>query len=373
MSLPARDHVVDIAILLPSFAGGGVERVMIHLSGHFAVQGLGVHLVAGKAEGPLLKEVSEEVDVIDLGARRTLGALPRLISYLRLRRPKALLSSMEHINLIALWARRISGVSTRLVLGIPNVQSRNVRGSATRRERLVPWLARLFYPWADAIVAVSRGAGDDLARSARIDRRRIRVIYNPAVTPGLLELARQPAPHPWFTDGGPAVVLGAGRLTAQKDFATLLRAFALARARQPLRLIVLGEGELRRPLETLADELGVAPEVRFPGFVENPYAFMSRSAVFVLSSAWEGFGVVLVEAMACGTPVVSTDCPAGPAEILEGGKFGRLVPVADAEALAEAILATLAAPLPGEVLRRRADDFSLEKIGGEYLEILCLP
>jgi glycosyltransferase involved in cell wall biosynthesis len=166
-------------------------------------------------------------------------------------------------------------------------------------------------------------------------------------------------------------VLGAGRLTAQKDFATLLSAFALAKERQPLRLIILGEGELRDPLQALASELGVAPEVRFPGFVENPYAFMSRSRVFVLSSAWEGFGLVLVEAMACGTPVVSTDCPAGPAEILEGGKYGRLVPVGDAIALAEAILATLAGPIPADVLRRRADDFSLEKIGAEYLRVLC--
>jgi glycosyltransferase involved in cell wall biosynthesis len=166
------------------------------------------------------------------------------------------------------------------------------------------------------------------------------------------------------------VILGAGRLTAQKDFPTLIRAFALARAAQPMRLILLGEGELREPLRALAADLGIAAQVDLPGFVENPYAFMSRAHVFVLSSAWEGFGLVLVEAMACGTPVVSTDCPAGPAEILMGGRFGRLVPVGDAGAMAEAIRATLADPLPADRLRSRAGDFSLEKIGDEYFELL---
>ena len=348
---------------------------MIHLSLHFAEQGHRVDLVVGNPEGPRLAEVRSGVRLVALGARRALAALPPLVSYLRRERPKALLSSMEHVNLIAVWARRMSRASTRLVLGVPNVQSENVRGSATRRERFVPWLARLFYPWADEIVAVSRGAADDLARSARLPRERIRVIYNPVVTPELLERAGEPAPHPWLEPGGPTVILGAGRLTAQKDFATLVRAFALARARaaRPVRLIILGEGELREALQALASDLGAAPEVRFPGFVENPYAFMSRSKVFVLSSAWEGFGLALVEAMACGTPVVSTDCPAGPAEILDGGKYGRLVPVGDAQALAEAILATLAAPPPADVLRRRAQDFSLEKIGAQYMEALFPP
>jgi len=171
---------------------------MIHLSLHFAEQGHRVDLVVGNPEGPRLAEVRSGVRLVALGARRALAALPPLVSYLRRERPKALLSSMEHVNLIAVWARRMSRASTRLVLGVPNVQSENVRGSATRRERFVPWLARLFYPWADEIVAVSRGAADDLARSARIDRRRIRVIYNPVVTPELLERAGDPAPHPWL-------------------------------------------------------------------------------------------------------------------------------------------------------------------------------
>jgi glycosyltransferase involved in cell wall biosynthesis len=277
---------------------------------------------------------------------------------------------MDHVNLIALWGRRIASPATRLVISVQNVQSENARRAATKRERWVPWLARIFYPWADEIHAVSEGAADDLARSARLPRGRIRVIYNPVLTPELVGRAAEPAPHPWLRPGQPAVVLGAGRLTPQKDFPTLIRAFALARAEQPMRLIILGEGETREPLRALAADLGLAAEVDLPGFVDNPYAFMSRARVFVLSSAWEGFGLVLVEAMACGTPVVSTDCPAGPAEILMGGRLGRLVPVGDAGAMAEAIRATLAAPTPSDVLRRRADDFSLAKIGGEYLDLL---
>jgi glycosyltransferase involved in cell wall biosynthesis len=360
----------DIAILLPSFSGGGVERVMILLSRYFAQQHLRVDLVVGKPAGPLRPDVPGEVRVVSLGGKRALAALVPLISYLRRERPAALLSSMEHVNLVALWARRIASSATRLVISVPNVQSENARRAATKRERWVPRLARLFYPWADEILAVSQGAADDLARSARLPRARIKVIYNPVLTPELPRRAAEPAPHPWLQAGEPAVILGAGRLTAQKDFPTLIRAFALARTAQPMRLIILGEGELREPLRSLAADLGLAAQVDLPGFVDNPYAFMSRGRVFVLSSAWEGFGLVLVEAMACGTPVVSTDCPAGPAEILMGGRLGRLVPVGDAEAMAEAIRATLAAPTPAELLRRRADDFSLEKIGGEYLDLL---
>jgi glycosyltransferase involved in cell wall biosynthesis len=191
---------------------------------------------------------------------------------------------------------------------------------------LLPVVQRT-YLWADAIVAVSDGVADELSLITSIPRKDIMTIYNPIVTSELQRKAQVPLDHPWFTPGAPPVVLGAGRLRVQKDFPTLIRAFVRARAVRKIRLMILGGGKDERrdaqykaQLLALADQLGVADDVALPGFVENPFAYMARASVFVLSSAWEGFGNVIVEALACGCPVVSTDCPSGPAEILENGK-----------------------------------------------------
>ena len=231
---------------------------------------------------------------------------------------------------------------------------------------------RRLYPRADEIVAVSEGVADDLARVARIPRSRITVIHNPIVTDELLADARAPVDHPWFADGGPPVLLAAGRLTEQKDYPTLLRAFRRARerARASPRDPRRGRGA-GAPGGARAASSAWPRDVDFAGFVANPYAFMARASLFVLSSAWEGFGNVVVEAMACGTPVVSTDCPSGPGEILEAGRYGRLVAVGDDGALAGAMLATLDDPPPPELLRERAGDFRADEAASRYLRVLA--
>lgn len=238
--------------------------------------------------------------------------------------------------------------------------------------RALPDLARRFFPRADAVVASSRGVAEDLARAAGLPRERIVPIHNPVRIGEVRWRAREPAGHPWLDGAGPPVVLAAGKLKPQKDFPTLLRAFARLRRRREVRLVVLGEGAGRPGLLALARELGVAADVALPGFVSNPFAFMARSALFALSSAWEGFANVIVEALACGCPVVSTDCPSGPSEILEGGRFGRLVPVGDPEALAEAMRGTLEAPPDPEALRKRAEEFGIELVAERYAAVLGL-
>jgi glycosyltransferase involved in cell wall biosynthesis len=277
---------------------------------------------------------------------------------------------MEIANVAALVSHRLAGSDAKLVVCSHLAFSGQVSGARRAQDRLVARAMRRLYPRADAIVAVSEGVADDLARVARIPRSRITVIHNPIVTEELLAAARAPVEHPWFARGEPPVLLAAGRLTAQKDYPTLLRAFRAAREQRALRLVVLGEGEERGRLEALARELGVAPEVDFAGFVANPYAFMARASLFVLSSAWEGLPTVMVEAMACGAPVVSTDCPSGPGEILERGRYGRLVAVGDDRALAGAMLATLDDPPPPELLRRRAGEFGPEQAIERYRAVL---
>ena len=198
----------------------------------------------------------------------------------------------------------------------------------------------------------------------------MKVIYNPVVTPELYQKITEFSEHPWFAPNSPPVILGVGRLEMQKDFATLIRAFAKVQSQRPARLMILGEGISRPQLEALVRELGVAENVTLPGFVANPYAYMARSAVFVLSSLFEGLPTVLIEAMAAGTSVVSTDCKSGPAEILERGLYGKLVPVGDIEAMAKAIISTLDRPVDAVLLQQKAAEFSLKKSVAQYLEVL---
>jgi glycosyltransferase involved in cell wall biosynthesis len=300
--------------------------------------------------------------------------LPDLVRYLRRERPQVLLSAMTDMNLAALWARRLARVPTELVISEHINLSQSVQAAFNRRKwryRFLPPLLARTYPWAEAIIAVSIGVADDLSTLAEIPRERILTIYNPVVTPDLEEKSRALCDHPWFAPGSPPVLLAVGRFTAQKDLPTLLRAFARVRRIRPVRLLLLGEGEERTKLEALVRELGVAADVALPGFVLNPFPYMARAAMLVLSSLHEGLAMVVIEALACGCPVVSTDCPSGPAEILEGGRYGALVPVGDVEAMAKAIHAALDGTHDPELLKTRAAEFSLERAAERYLAVLC--
>lgn len=356
-----------LALYLPSLRGGGAERVMVTLANGFAQRGYAVDLVLAKAEGPYLGDVAENVRVVDLGASRVATSLPGLVRYLRRERPVAMLSALNHANVIAVLARRLAGVPVRLVISEHNNFSTSKANASSWRGRMIGHFMRWAYPYADRIVAVSEGVAHDLANHVRLQS--IDAIYNPIVTDALKTLSCAEANHPWLTARHAPVVLGVGRLAPQKDFSTLIKAFARLRETRDARLIILGEGELRSPLEALVRQFGLQEVVSLPGFVSNPYAFMRQADLFVLSSAWEGLPTVLVEAMACGTSVVSTDCPSGPAEILENGRWGRLVPVGDEVALAEAIAATLDEAKHPDVAARAAD-FSVDRAVEGYLRVM---
>ncbi len=314
---------------------------MLALANSLPERGYKVDLAVVRAEGPFKTSVHPRVRVVEFKARGVLASLPSLTQYMRRERPDTLFSAMNHANIVALWARRLAGVATRVIVSEHNTLSTWACGTSSIRNRTMPWLIRFFYPWADGIVAVSRDVAGDLAETTKLPRTRIQVIYNPVVTPQLLEMARVKPPHTWFAVNQPPVVLAVGRLTPQKDFATLIRAFDRVRRDKHVRLMILGEGGDRHELERLVRQLRLEPHVSLPGFVENPYSYMAHAAVFVLSSRWEGLPTVLIEALSCGMRVIATDCPSGPREILADGKYGMLVPMHDAPALAEAIAATL--------------------------------
>ena len=389
-------HHAKLALHIPDLQAGGVQRTTLNLAAALTARGHRVDLVLCRAAGPFLEAVPEAVTVVELHRSLLFPAyllavaprslipllrlyvrwprppfpnlfyLPALVRYLQFARPDTLLSAMTMPNLLATWAARLAGAPGRVVISQHSRLSTEVQHLGWGP--LVPTIRRT-YSQADTRIAVSNGVADDLSRHLHIPRSDI-VTLPPTFSVNFLGQAETTAAHPWLCPEAPPVILGAGRLTQQKDFPTLLRAFARVRQQRRVRLIILGEGPLRADLEALVRTLGVAADVALPGFVDNPFAYMARAAVFALSSAWEGLPGVLVESLAAGCPVVSTDCPSGPAEILAGGTYGRLVPVGDSPALAAALSATLDAPPPRDLLQRRAQAFSLDRVMDRYLDVL---
>ncbi len=342
---------------------------MVTLANAFADQGFTVDLVIANATGPYLAEVSPLVNVVDLGKSRVITSLHALVKYLRQRQPAALLSAMGHANLIALLANRLAGGKTRVVISERNDASVDASRNIGFRSSIIQFLNRRLYLSADAIHAVSAGVADASAKQLGLSRERITVVYNPVVSQWMLKLAQADENYRWLPETSRRLVLAAGRLTRQKDFPTLIRAFALVRQRVDASLVIIGEGGGRHELERLITNYDLQGYVLLPGFVNNPFFVMKKADLFVLSSAWEGLPNVLIQAMACGTPVVSTNCPAGPAEILEDGRWGRLVPVGDTEALAQAMLDTLTEKEHPDVAHR-AEYFSVEQAVQGYLRLL---
>ena len=409
--LPAPGAARRVALFLPSLAGGGAETCMLRTADELLRRGFRVDVVLCDRTGPLIDDIPSEARVIELrpapmavarafalaadpaGFRAMLAPvllawrpqqrlphLPRLVRYLRVEQPDALFSAMPTPNLMAVWARRLAGAPTRVLISERNTLSAMTCGSRRWRDRYLPPLLGRGYRMADGIVAVSDGVADDLARRTGLPRARITTVYNPVITAELVAMADQAVAHRWFRPSAPPVVLGVGSLTARKDFPTLVRAFARVRALRDCRLVILGQGsnpskteEQRAELLALAASLGVAQDVDLPGFVANPFSYMARASAFVLSSLYEGLPGVLIQALACGCPVVSTDCPSGPAEILDGGRFGPMVPIGDDRAMASAIVTTLDHPITSERLRARAQMFSVERAVDRYVDLMFDP
>ena len=366
---------ITVSLFVPNLAGGGAERVMVNLANGLAARGHRTRLLLLEKTGSYVGDINHSVSVTSLNAPTVRGGVPNLARYLRAERPDILVSALDHANVGALLARRLARVTTRVVPTVHITHSRHARLQRSMHGAALRLAIRCTYRRADAIVAVSRGAAEDMVQSSGVPSTLVRTIYNPVITPRLLCSARQSVDHPWFDQGEVPVVLAMGRLTAQKDFPTLLRAMARVRTRMPLRLLLLGEGEERERLQQLVRQLGLIGEVSLPGFVSNPFALLAHASLFVLSSAWEALPTVLIEALALGVPVVSTNCPSGPTEILQGGRYGRLVPVGDVESMADAIYSELMSPrssLPAEALQSFTLDAALDAYEQLFTELLAL-
>jgi glycosyltransferase involved in cell wall biosynthesis len=365
-----RESAGHVAVFQTAMEIGGIERVLLNLIRELADRGYTVDLVLTRAEGKFLSEVPAAVTVVDLDPPDVPGigvfsAVPSLASYLRRTDPEVILSGKPHTNLVALAASRFPGAETRTVIGLNAILSDHLESVDTLKYRTIIRLSKHLYRFADEIVVASEGSKIDAATVLRMPIDAMRVIHNPVVTPRLIEQANAPADQPWFADDVP-VVLSVGRLHPHKNYETLIRAFERVRSAEDAGLVIIGDGERRDRLVSLVDELGLEDDVSLPGSKTNPYPYMRRSSVFALSSVTEALPLALIEAMACGCPVVATDCSSGPVDILDGGRVGPLVPVNDPDALADAILETLRDPPADTVLRERAADFAVSSIADEY-------
>lgn len=363
----------DLSFLIESLYNDGVGKMRLHLMNEIARRGYRVELLLNDVDSPYLANVDGAIRRHRFGSAHSLKGVPGLALHLRRTRPRVLLTQRVRLNMLALRARTIARVATRVFVTVNvNMTAKLEHQSERKRQRQIEHMQE-YYPRNDGIIAVSHGVADDAAALIGIPAERITVISNPTVTPELAVRAAEPLEHPWFAPGQPPVLLGAGRLMIEKGFDTLIRAFARVCSSVDCRLLIVGEGPDRRALEALAAELGLGGKVSMPGFTNNPYQYMARAAVFVLSSTREGSPNALVEALACGTPLVSTDCPNGPQEVLEGGLHGRLVPVGDVDAVAAAIVETLREPRGTRDSRMAAAQrYTVERSATLYLEALGL-
>ena len=362
-----------LAILLPNLRGGGAERISVNLANSFVGQGYAVDMVLLLATGEFLEDLRPEINIVDLQVKRMRGTLPPLIRYLRQTKPDAMLTCMWPLTFLSVIARKLASASTRLVVAEHITWSFSQVEYPPLQRFFIKKTMHFFFPNTDAIVAVSNGAADDLAHFAGLPRNSIITVYNPVIDttirsanePSVSELVKWTlAPHR---------ILSVGTLKKQKNHKLLIHAFSILLTNINAHLLILGEGVLRKELELLIDELDIKSNISMPGFVKNTQPYYQHADLFALSSDWEGLPTVLIEAIATGTPVVSTDCPSGAREILNDGQFGHLVPVGDAIALAAAMKESLTTSHDPIALKTRAQIFGINKAFKEYEKLLFPP
>ena len=358
---------MKIIFFIPDFRGGGAQNMMVNLANELAERGHEMHFLVADDTGPFSDKLRDRVKKVAFGKKRTIFALAPLWKYLRTEKPDIAVSALTHANIVLLLAASLfKKRDTKIIVTERNFFSRAMENASGKRDKLFSRLVPMLYPNADRVIGISKGVADDIRQQSRIAEDKVAWIHNPVLSDEDMKRAEDTFQDPWIEKQNAPILVTAGRLVPQKDHATLLKAFAAARKEKDTRLVLLGDGPLKDDLLAQARALEIADDIHFTGYVDNPMPYFKQSNLFVLSSAWEGFCNVIVEAMYCGLPVVSTDCPAGPAEILKGGELGTLVPVGDHDALAAAISNALDSTHDIQTIKARAEEFSSANIAAQY-------
>ncbi|MEC4620511.1 glycosyltransferase [Bacillus paranthracis] len=358
-----------VAFFLSSLDGGGVERMTLNLSQELSDRGYDVDLIVCNLKGGYVKEIPSSVNVYNLDVNKGILSIFKLKKYLKSRKPEVFISAKDYLNIIAIIAKLLSRIKTNLIVSTRVNISTQLSHGFTWKLKIISSLIKYFYPYANKVVAVSEGVKADLMKLTKLNSKDINVIYNPVITKGLEEKLAEEIYHPWLESTNIPVIVTVARLHPQKDLQTLLKAMAIIKKTKEVRLIVVGDGPERNKLDNFISELKLENSVSLVGFKANPYPYLKKSSLFVLSSLYEGFGNVLVEALFAGIPIVSTDCPSGPAEILNNGEFGILVPVGNADELAKAIIKKLEQEKNIESLQARANEFTVQRALEKYISL----
>jgi len=360
-----------ITIMCPSLDGGW-GRVLINLANFLKQMDIDIHIMLDDISGSFTSHLVPGIEVYPLKTSHRIGGIPYFSYYARKHRPDVILTTIVRHTALALTVMRLTNIQTRIYPSIHNAYGIKFKELSVSKYRSRLRIIRKSYPQCDGIIAVSEGVKEDFCSLTGIPAGSVTTIYNPIYDDKLIEQSLDPVDHPWFQEGQPPVILGAGRLEKQKNFSLLIESFDLLRSRKECRLAIIGDGRERDFLESRVRDSDYSADISLMGYQANPFPLMKRASVFVLSSSWEGFGNVLIEAMATGTPVVSTDCPHGPREILMDGRYGPLVAMNAPADLAEAITKTLENPLSEEILRERASTFSIQSSAENYLKLFGL-
>jgi glycosyltransferase involved in cell wall biosynthesis len=359
-----------IALYVPNFTGAGAQRVILNLACGLSEIGIEVDVLVANAVGELIGDFPKGPRLVNLKSKGTLASLPRLIRYLKSEKPYAMLSTMINGNVVAIIAKMLSRTKVTLIASEVTTQTSRQYYRPSTKEFVLFQMMKLLYKKADLVIANSHDTGFELIENGIVKQEQLRIIHNPIVSRSLFEMQRENISHPWFQEEKNPIIISVGRLHKLKDFETLIRAFSIVRTVRIVRLVIFGEGEDRERLQYIIDQLGIAKDVDLPGFTNNPHAYLYRSSVFVLCSKYEGFGNVLVEALAAGIPVVASNCPGGPKEILDYGKIGQLVPVGDYKGYADAIIHALDTPPDKKQLIQRSKLYSMDAILPKYIAAL---
>ena len=357
-----------LAIFISSFRGGGAEKVAVNLANEFVKCGKSVEIITISNDGPLKVNVSKKVKIISFNKSRAIYALPNLITYLRSEKPSAILTVMDHINIIGILGNLLSQSNTKICISIhTNLHYEFIKNSSAKKKAMLFFIKSL-YQKAHKIISVSKSGAKDISMIANIPIDKIDVIYNPILSDDFFKISNKKVEDKWINTVKLPLVISAGRLSEEKDFITLIRAFKLVLNEIDCRLMIFGEGDQKSKLECEIKKLGLCSKIKLKGFVDNLPAYINHSDLFVMTSKVEGFGNVLVEAMALNVPIVSTDCPTGPREILENSDC--LASVGDVEGVAKKMLDSLKGGKALNYSPDRVNDFNINSIVNSYLNLL---
>lgn len=345
---------------------GGVQKIMVYVANYFARHGYETTLLIGETKGPYLDLINPNVKIYSVGTKNRLTLIKQLILMLRADKPDILFTGVPSFNMIAIVAKILTLSATKVIISEHSNTYKEFSKSTLSPYKLSFLLIPFIYRFSDSIIAVSNGVARDLSKFAFLPLKNINTIYNPASSKSIINASSLTVAENWFQNKEYPVIIGAGRLTIQKDFGTLIDAVYHLHKTRVVRLIIVGNGPMYSELQEKIDSYNLNEFVKLVGFKENPVSWINKADVFVLSSKWEGFGNILVEALAAGTTIVSTDCKSGPSEILKDGKLGYLVPESNHIAMAETINYALDHKMPRKLLIEAAEQYDEECIMKEY-------